>query len=174
MDHDCSILCGIAAGLGLLSHIFYFVRGEHHQHTLHFLHILFYSFPLASLILVRLLQVQYHHAIQLGSKIIASYLVTLWMSMLIYRAFFHRINSFPGPRLAKLSKFYQFLTGLRLDAFRRSYEAHQKYGNFVRTGKLIFNLIVLSLLFFLEVSTFNVFSFPLRGWSRCRQCLIIL
>lgn len=76
----------------------------------------------------------------LGVMVIGSYLTALWMSMLIYRCFFHNLHSFPGPRLAKLSKFYQFFTGLRLDAFRRSHKAHQKYGNFVRTGKLIMNL----------------------------------
>lgn len=138
MDHFSSILCGIAASVGLLSHIFYFVRGEHHQHTLQYLQILFYGFFPSSFILARLLQVPYAQAMQLGAILIGSYFTALWMSMLIYRAFFHRLNSFPGPRLAKLSKFYQVFTGLRLDAFRRSHAAHKQYGNFVRTGKLIF------------------------------------
>lgn len=137
MHHYCSISCGIAASVGALSHSLYFVRGEHHQHTLQFLQILFYGFLSSSFVLARLLQVQYAQAMQLAAMVIGSYLTALWMSMLIYRAFFHRLNSFAGPRLAKLSKFYQFFTGLRLDAFRRSHEAHQRYGNFVRTGKSV-------------------------------------
>ncbi len=137
MDLYHSISCGIAASIGILSHILYFVRGEHHQHALQFLQILFYGFFPLSFILARLLQIQYAQAMQLGAIVIGSYLTALWTSMLIYRSFFHRLNSFPGPRLAKLSKFYQVFTGLRLDAFRRSHRAHQKYGNFVRTGKLI-------------------------------------
>ena len=140
MDYFFSISCGIAASVGVLSHIFYFVRGEHHQHTLQFLQILFYGFFPASFILARLLQVSYAQAMQLGAMLVGSYLTALWMSMLIYRSFFHRLDSFPGPRLAKLSKFYQVFTGLRLDAFRRSHAAHQKYGNFVRTGKTLSSL----------------------------------
>lgn len=136
MGHYSLTSCGIAASIGVLSHILYFVRGEHHQHTLQFLQILFYGFCSSSFILARHSQVQYAQAMQLDAMVIGSYLIGLWMSMLIYRSFFHRLNAFPGPRLAKLSKFYQFFTGLRLDAFRRSHEAHQKYGNFVRTGKL--------------------------------------
>lgn len=137
MNHYYSISCGIATIVGVLSHILYFVRGEHHQHTLQFLQILFYGFISSSLILARVLQVHIVHAIQWSFMVIGSYLAALWMSMFIYRSFFHPLNAFPGPRLAKLSKFYQFFTGLKLDAFRRSHEAHQKYGNFVRTGKSI-------------------------------------
>ena len=135
MDPYRSISCGITASIGILSHVLYFVRGEHHQHTLQFLQMLFYGFFPLSVILARLLQIQYAQAMHLGVLVIGSYLTALWMSMLIYRSFFHRLNAFPGPRLAKLSKFYQVFTGLRLDAFRRSHKAHQKYGNFVRTGK---------------------------------------
>ena len=140
MYHLSSVLCSIAASLGVISHISYFVRGEHHQHTLQFLQILFYSFLPLSFTLARLLQVQYAQAIQLAAMVIGSYVTALWLSMLVYRCFFHRLNSFPGARLAKLSKFYQLFTGLRLDAFRRSHETHLKYGNFVRTGELILNL----------------------------------
>ena len=134
------VSCGIAAGVGITSHILYFVRGEHHQHTLQFLHLLFYGFFPSSFILARLLQVNYVNAMQLGVLVVGSYLVALWCSMLTYRYFFHRLKSFPGPRLARLSKFYQFFTGFRLDAFRRSHQAHLKYGNFVRTGRLMLNL----------------------------------
>ena len=137
MDHYGLTLCGIAASVGVLSHILYFVRGEHHQHTLQFIQFFFYGFLPSSFFLARLLQVHHAQAIQMGAVVVGCYLSGLWMSMLSYRYFFHRLQSFPGSRLAKLSKFYQFFTGLRLDAFRRAHEAHQKYGNFVRTGKLI-------------------------------------
>ena len=160
MDPFCSVLCGIAASVGLLSHIFYFVRGEHHQHTLQFLQILLYGFFPSSFILARLLQIPSVQAMQLGAVVVGSYLTALWMSMLIYRSFFHRLDSFPGPRLAKLSKFYQVFTGLRLDAFRRSHAAHQKYGNFVRTGELILVLrLQLIGCFSSDIWNFPVFSF---------------
>ena len=137
MDYHCLVSCGIGAVVGVLSHLLYFVRGEHHQYTLQYLQLLFYGFLPFSFTLARLLQVQYVQAVQLGAVIIGTYLIALCMSMLIYRFFFHRLHDFPGPRLAKLSKFYQFFTGLRLDAFRRTHEAHRKYGNFVRTGMFL-------------------------------------
>ena len=137
MNSYCSISCAVAASVGVLSHILYFVRGEHHKHTLQFLQILFYGFLSSSLILARVLQIPIVHGMQWSALVLGSYLTALWMSMFIYRFFFHPLNIFPGPQLAKLSKFYQFFTGLRLDAFRRSHKAHQKYGNFVRTGELI-------------------------------------
>ena len=140
MDHYFAVSCGIAASVGAISHILYFVRGEHHQHTLLFLQIIFYGFLPLSFTFALLLQIHYAQAMQLGGMLIGSYLTGLWLSMLIYRSLFHRLKSFPGPRLATLSKFYQLFSGLRLDAFRRSHEAHQKYGNFVRTGRLILDL----------------------------------
>ena len=137
MDNLAPVSCGIAAGVGVTSHILYFVRGEHHQHTLQFLQIIFYGFFPSSLILGLLLHINYAQTMKLGAMLIASYLTGLWLSMLVYRSLFHPLHPFPGSRLARLSKFYQFLSGFRLDAYRRSHEAHQKYGNFVRTGRLI-------------------------------------
>ena len=137
MDYSGPVLCAIAASIGPISHILYFIRGEHHQHTLQFLQILFYGFLPFSFVLARLLQLQYAHAMQLAAMAVGSYLTALFTSMLVYRSFFHPLNSFPGPRFAKLSKFYQFFTGLKLDACRRSHEAHKKYGNFVRTGRFV-------------------------------------
>ena len=132
-----SVPCGIAASLGPISHTLYFVRGEHHQHTLQFLQTLCYGFLPVSVILGRLLHLHYAQGLQLAAMVIGSYVATLWLSILVYRSFFHRLNPFPGPRLARLSKFYQFFTGFKLDAFRRSHQVHQKYGNFVRTGRLV-------------------------------------
>lgn len=129
--------CGIAASLGPISHILYFVQGEHHQHTLQLLQILFYGFLPVSVTLGRILHLHYAQGMQLAAMVIGSYVATLWLSILVYRSFFHRLKSFPGPRLARLSKLYQFITGFKFDAFRRSHQVHQKYGNFVRTGKFV-------------------------------------
>ena len=174
MDRYCSISCGTAASVGVLSHVLYFVRGEHHQHTLQFLQILFYGFLSSSLILAPLLQVQYAQAMQLTFMLIGSYLTALWTSMLIYRVSFHRLNAFPGPRLAKLSKFYQLFTGLRLDAFRRSHEAHQRYGRFVRTGKLNSHPRLLSVrCVSLELFIFRVVAFSSRSRNNSRRGIMI-
>ena len=68
--------------------------------------------------------------------LVGCYLFSLWTSMLLYRAFFHPLNKFPGPRLAKLSKIWALVqtakTGLKW--YRVDVALHQKYGDYVRTG----------------------------------------
>lgn len=62
----------------------------------------------------------------------------LLLSVGTYRVVFHRLRRFPGPFAAKFTKFY----GLCLAAKNVQYQEelsllHQKFGDFVRTGKLI-------------------------------------
>lgn len=127
----------VAATLGLLSHWFYFIRGEHHRRAVLLCKLLLWL-PIAScLILVLLLQWQFSHAVRLTASMVAAYLGALWTSMLTYRAFFHPLHPFPGPYGAKTSKLYhvfQLISG-RMDNFRRLAAWHQTYGDFVRIGK---------------------------------------
>ncbi|CAH0051225.1 unnamed protein product, partial [Clonostachys solani] len=64
---------------------------------------------------------------------IAAYLFGLLASMTVYRLFFHRLRSFPGPRLAAVTKLWHMWkcrtaqNHLVLDSLRH-------YGPFVRTG----------------------------------------
>ncbi len=56
-------------------------------------------------------------------------------SILVYRLFFHRLRSFPGPVGAKISRFYT----VKLAAKNCQYnlevaKMHERYGDFVRTG----------------------------------------
>ncbi|KAJ3544539.1 hypothetical protein NM208_g2999 [Fusarium decemcellulare] len=54
-------------------------------------------------------------------------------SILIYRAFFHRLHRFPGPFLAKLSRFYAMKNAAEnLKANEKIQGLHEKYGDFVR------------------------------------------
>lgn len=58
-------------------------------------------------------------------------------SILLYRAFFHRLHKFPGPFLAKLSRFYAMSSAAEnLQANIVTQKLHAKYGDFVRVGKL--------------------------------------
>ena len=135
MDHFLPWACGIIASTGVLSHIFYFSRGEHHKQALPYLQLTAASIPILALALVRLLHLSYGQALLYAAGIVGSFLGGVWTSMIIYRAFFHRLNRFPGPWSLKLSKFSSFISLRRMDGFRKTYKWHQKYGNFVRTGK---------------------------------------
>ncbi|CAH0058651.1 unnamed protein product [Clonostachys solani] len=69
------------------------------------------------------------------SAIFLTFLLGLFASMLIYRAGFHRLRSFPGPNLARISSIY----GARMAMRRFKYfdevdQLHKVYGDFVRIG----------------------------------------
>ncbi|CEJ93656.1 hypothetical protein VHEMI09232 [[Torrubiella] hemipterigena] len=56
-------------------------------------------------------------------------------SMLVYRAFFHRLNKFPGPFLARLSNFYiTWRSVSKFQLFKDVQELHRQYGDIVRIG----------------------------------------
>ena len=126
---------GVGAVLGVLSHVLYFRRGEHHKETLPYLQLFAASIPISTLALAHFLHLAYGQAILCAICTVGSFLGGVWTSMIIYRAFFHPLNKFPGPWPLKISKFSQVVSGWKLDAFRKSYRQHQKYGNFVRTGR---------------------------------------
>lgn len=63
--------------------------------------------------------------------------VGLASSILLYRAFFHRLRHFPGPFLAKLSRFYAMSNAAKnLKANEDIQKLHEIYGDFVRVGML--------------------------------------
>ena len=58
------------------------------------------------------------------------------VSSLTYRAFFHPLNRFPGPFMAKLSRFYAMRNAAKsLKAFEDIQRLHETYGDIVRVGE---------------------------------------
>ncbi|KAI1859785.1 hypothetical protein JX265_010234 [Neoarthrinium moseri] len=56
-------------------------------------------------------------------------------SILIYRGFLHRLHRFPGPPLARFSRFYAMHHAAKhLQANITTQRLHEKYGDFVRVG----------------------------------------
>ncbi|GAB1315434.1 hypothetical protein MFIFM68171_05644 [Madurella fahalii] len=59
----------------------------------------------------------------------------LYGSMLLYRAFFHRLSKYPGPFLARLSNFYITARSMKkLHLFEEVQKLHAQYGDYVRLG----------------------------------------
>lgn len=59
----------------------------------------------------------------------------IYVSMLLYRAFFHRLRAFPGPFAARLSTFYMtYLSARRGQVYEDVRALHRKYGDYVRVG----------------------------------------
>ncbi|KAF4302301.1 putative benzoate 4-monooxygenase cytochrome P450 [Botryosphaeria dothidea] len=58
----------------------------------------------------------------------------LFLSMAVYRVFFHRLRKFPGPFGAKVSRFYSaYLAGKDVKYYKEVEKMHRKYGDFIRT-----------------------------------------
>lgn len=78
--------------------------------------------PLAALARVTLLSTSFNAAV--------------FLSIVIYRCFFHRLRKFPGPPLAKVSRFYSaYKASQGLKYFRQIREWNEEYGDFIRTGE---------------------------------------
>lgn len=132
-------LAALSAVAGILSHLAYFIHGEHHMEA-PMLTLLAAVIPAS---IFTTLQVIYHASVSQAalttSVISTAYVGALWTSIIIYRVFFHRLGSFPGPPMAKVSKLWHFskLVGTnRTDNFRLINKMHNEYGPFVRTGTL--------------------------------------
>ncbi|KAL9105897.1 MAG: hypothetical protein Q9227_009008 [Pyrenula ochraceoflavens] len=69
-----------------------------------------------------------------AALIIACYFVGLFVSITLYRLFFHRLRNFPGPKLAAVSKLYHVWQCLDSRNHQVLEDWHRQYGAFVRTG----------------------------------------
>lgn len=92
LSFDASMI--YAALTGLTAHLCIFIHGEWHLRA-----------P-SVLIIHVLMAVALSAVTSLGycAAIFASYLTTLFSSMIIYRLFFHRLRQFNGPRLFAATK----------------------------------------------------------------------
>lgn len=131
------VLTSLIVGVGL--HVLFFRRGEWHLWALHFK-----LFHLVLILLISTLGVRsaypqndWSQSVSTACLLVGSVLSGILSSMLVYRAFFHRLtrHGFSGPFVARLSQLYQ--TGLASKNLRLCDEVealHKKYGDFVRTG----------------------------------------
>lgn len=70
------------------------------------------------------------------SRLAVAHVVGLYTSMLVYRAFFHRLSTYPGPFLARLSNFYiTALSMKKLHLYEEVQKLHAQFGDYVRLGE---------------------------------------
>jgi hypothetical protein len=67
-----------------------------------------------------------------------SFNLGLFASLAIYRLYFHRLHRFPGPWVARLSRWYavERAASSGLQYHLELQKLHQRYGDFVRTGNI--------------------------------------
>lgn len=131
-----SINSTIALILGFGSHVIYFRRGEHHMSGPRL--AAFVPLIWTLIIVLRLRNESRVSAVRESTLTMVSYAVGLCCSMVVYRVFFHPLRHFPGPVLAKVSKFWHvfWLSGLQNHLLME--DLHQKYGDIVRIGTFLF------------------------------------
>ena len=134
-DHVPSIGLFAAVIAGVSSHSLLYAHREWHLSSPYL-----FRFYVASYLIILFSAWIYHgfrfgNAISRVTLIVAAYTVPLFSSMVVYRAFLHRLGNFPGPFLARLSKFWHVLNVLDSRNHLLLDELHHRYGDFVRTGK---------------------------------------
>ncbi|KAF9776611.1 hypothetical protein IL306_005185 [Fusarium sp. DS 682] len=126
---------GAAFLLSVLVHVFVLRKGEWDLWSVKLIKAWVTYEVTVSLLLTQLYSFSAWQALSVTNKWFASFATGLSISILIYRAFFHRLNRFPGPFLARLSAVYA--TWLAVDEEHMYLEVqklHQKYGDIVRIG----------------------------------------
>ncbi|RYP42639.1 hypothetical protein DL767_000008 [Monosporascus sp. MG133] len=123
----------VAGILGILSHITIFIRGEWHIQAPTLVKIYFF--------LALLIFYATHRAVgdvsttlDITGRIVSTYVISLFTSIVIYRRYFHRLRHFPGPWVAGITKLWhvwQCRTGKNHLVLEK---LQKKYGRVIRTG----------------------------------------
>ncbi|GAP88827.1 putative cytochrome P450 [Rosellinia necatrix] len=130
-----SSVAAVSAIAGVVSHHGYFIHGEHMLTAYRLVVLALFGPPAAVALLTTLGGWSSSYAVRFTAVSYGAYMTALFTSMLIYRAFFHPLRHFAGPRLARLSQFYHFFhIRAKVDNYRHLDRLHQKYGEYVRVG----------------------------------------
>ena len=124
----------VAAILGLLSHNCLFIYGEWHMQAPLLLKACFILSLLIFLVHMTYLECNTLISLRFTFVCFCIYNFTLFTSISVYRQFFHRLRNFPGPHLARITKFWHVYHCLNSQNHLLLDDLHNKYGRFVRTG----------------------------------------
>jgi len=125
-------------GLGVLSHIFALRKGEWDLWTMTFIYAWITYEAVVPCILSQFRSMAYLDAMLTANKLLSSFVSGMTISILTYRAFFHRLNRFPGPFIARLTNVYATWLAIKEEhMYLEVQELHKKYGDIVRIGRLV-------------------------------------
>ncbi|KAL2200155.1 cytochrome P450 monooxygenase-like protein [Corynascus similis CBS 632.67] len=122
----------LAAASGVVAHLAVFRRGEWDTTSPSIFVFYFTVFAGAILsIYTGILDIRLSALAQISGAHIGG----LYTSMLVYRAFFHRLSKYPGPFLARLTNFYITAKSMKkLHLYEEVQKLHEQYGDYVRLG----------------------------------------
>ena len=130
---------GLSASiLGVSSHVSVFRNLPVEEYLNSLLGLYFASVLAIALAYITITDLSLVPALVRVSWIAATFKVGLASSIAVYRLFFHRLHRFPGPVLAKLSRFYDaYLAGKTVQYNVEIDKLHDTHGDFIRTGKYL-------------------------------------
>ena len=126
--------------IGVLSHVVYFARGEHHMYGKAYLISFLASYVFVNFILRNVFGHDTSSAWRDTSTYFASYFSGLYSSLLTYRVLLNPLNKIaPHPWGARISHFWPAWTLVtrrkgRRELFRLVTDLHEQYGDVVRIG----------------------------------------
>ncbi|KAK8084318.1 hypothetical protein PG997_005589 [Apiospora hydei] len=136
---DVDIALRVAFATGVLLHVSLFRIGEWDIWATKLMRAPFILLAALSAALTWLrpaepILLSFSYACQLDAALLGGILV----SMLVYRAFFHRLRSFPGPFAARLSSLYMTSQAAlkKMQPCHELKRLHEQYGEFVRIGPM--------------------------------------
>ena len=130
-----------AAAAGVVTHLGYFIRREHHLYGTKYIQIFTVLFIATVVLIVRLGNEPLGYALGKATLLAGCYLGGLFASLLLYRVFFHPLKTFPGPLGNKLGNLWFSAQLSNGDAYRQVLDLHEKYGAFLRIGSSDLSII---------------------------------
>ena len=125
----------LTTAAGVLTHLGYFKHGEHHLYGLKYVQAFFGGFIVLNILILGFFQLPFDVSLIVAEQVSAFYLIGLYTSLLFYRIFFHPLNRFPGPILARVSNLWFSSQCLNADAHKQVLKLHREYNtDFLRIG----------------------------------------
>lgn len=119
--------------LGALSHLIFFIRGEWHMRVPAIISFYFIS-SIAMLYLEIHLTGNFTASMKAVGRAACSYAAGLYISIIIYRKYFHRLKGFPGPPLAGITKLWHVWESAGGKNHLLLEDLFSLYGPIIRTG----------------------------------------
>jgi hypothetical protein len=143
MDDSTKYYAAGAGAVGVLSHLLYFIRGEHHRYAHKWITRALTGIAIVAVGALRVSAYQPLPTLVLTFVLTTMYFVGLYGSMVLYRMFFHPLRKFKGPFLARASNLYHMRMIRKSDNYLVMKKLHEEYGPIIRTGEEILLSFVL-------------------------------
>ncbi|RMZ86839.1 hypothetical protein DV736_g5937, partial [Chaetothyriales sp. CBS 134916] len=135
MEPMIGTLALVSAFVGVFSHLTWFIHGEHHLLAAKYFMTAVFGPPIATALLSHYLGFTITRSILVVTVTLYSFLSGIFLSIGLYRRFFHALGKFPGPPQARWTQFWHISKVLKkVDHFRHLDRLRAEYGEYVRIG----------------------------------------